>query len=262
MRALFVILVLGFAISCAKKESTSYVQELDIQLEQPRIFASDVIIDSSVNLTSKLRMKNVDIYYTNDGSEPSKSSNKYESSINVKKEGLYRFKAFHTKYTPSEISEITLYKKGITPSDFTWNTKASTSYPGLGDNTLINHKKASLSFRDKQWLGFDTIANANLSFKTYKSIKTLTITYLVDTKSWIFPPEFVLLIINKSDTLKVEIDKIKKADTLALDDIEIPINKNVKQMDIAVNPLKVIPDWHPGKGSKAWLFMDEWIFNE
>ena len=41
----------------------------------------------------------------------------------------------------------------------------------------------------------------------------------------------------------------------------IPIDREVSTLDITVKNLEQIPDWHDGKGNKAWLFMDEWIFN-
>jgi len=46
-----------------------------------------------------------------------------------------------------------------------------------------------------------------------------------------------------------------------LDDVRIPINKKIKTITIAVKNTEKLPEWHPGKGLKAWLFMDEWIFN-
>ena len=47
----------------------------------------------------------------------------------------------------------------------------------------------------------------------------------------------------------------------AMMSFNIPIDQEVSTLDITVKNLGQIPDWHDGKGYKAWLFMDEWIFN-
>ena len=48
---------------------------------------------------------------------------------------------------------------------------------------------------------------------------------------------------------------------LAMKNINIKINKEVNSLRIEMTNLERIPDWHEGVGNKAWLFMDEWIFN-
>ena len=50
-------------------------------------------------------------------------------------------------------------------------------------------------------------------------------------------------------------------DFVSLEDVTISINKEVNSITVAVNNTQQLPEWHPGKGLKAWLFMDEWIFN-
>lgn len=247
--------------SCAEKDKGVYLQQHHIQLEQPRVSASNTIIDSSVLVTAELRMDGVEIFYTSDGSEPLQSSQKYESTLDINHEGVYRFRAFHPDWKTSAISELKLYKKGFTPYITDWQTNASTSYPGQGESTLINNQKGALNFKDQQWLGFDTIAKASVTFFKYYYVESLTIGYLVDTKSWIFPPESVLVIINEKDTISVKIPKLENSELLALNDVRIPIEKNVGSITVIVNNTNELPEWHPGKGLKAWLFMDEWIFN-
>ena len=38
---------------------------------------------------------------------------------------------------------------------------------------------------------------------------------------------------------------------------EIPKNKNHNFVKILLQNIPAIPDWHPGKGTPAWIFLDE-----
>jgi hypothetical protein len=43
--------------------------------------------------------------------------------------------------------------------------------------------------------------------------------------------------------------------------IQIPINKGTfKMIKLVVKPIQKLPSWHPGKGQKAWFFVDEVFF--
>ena len=110
-------------------------------------------------------------------------------------------------------------------------------------------------------MGYDTIANARICFKDKQFIEKLTVGYLIDVSSWIFPPESVRVIVNKRDTITAEIRQLVNESSLQLADVVVNIGKEVNNIDILVKNQTKIPNWHPGKGLNAWLFMDEWIFN-
>ena len=214
-----------------------------------------------MTISAELRMKGVRIFYTNDGSEPTRESLVYEQPFPVKESGVYKFKAYHFDWKPSAVSSVKLYEKGSIPDKLDWKTNASTSYPDEDLMSLVNHKKGTRNFRDIEWVGFDTIAKTNVSFEKKTYINSLTIGYLIDTKSWIFPPKEVIIYLNKKDTLRITTKGLSKGDLVKIDDVRIPIQKEVTSMTILINNSK-LPEWHPGKGNNAWLFMDEWIFNE
>lgn len=263
MRLMVLILAL-LLIGCAenKTETNVFLQQQELSIAQPRVDATSTIIDSTVIVTADMRIDGVKIYYTNDGTEPNETSLIYKTPLAVDKAGTYKFKAFHEDWNPSAISELKLYKKGYVPEIIQWETKVNSTYPGLGSTTVFNHKKGSLNFRDEQWVGFDTIAKATTTFEKEIQVEKIAISYLIDTKSWIFPPSEVTVYINEKDRVRVTIPKLTETkDVIALRDVTIPINRLVTSIAIAVKNTDKLPDWHPGSGLKAWLFMDEWIFN-
>ncbi len=263
MMRLFLFLVLvAFFLNCTSKTEnvTGYLQNQQVKLSPPRVSTTSAIIDSSIVLSCEFKMEGAKVRYTTDGTEPNKNSKSYEKPIRMFQAGIISFKGFHSDWVSSETVMVKTYKKGIDPATIHWQTRPNEKYPGKGNKGLIDHKKASFNFKDEQWVGFDSIAQAKLDFGQSRRIEKITVTYLVDTGSWIFPPQNVTVYLNDTDSIQVEIPKVKTAiKTLA--DIEIPIEKEVKQLVIRIQNLTELPEWHAGKGNKAWLFMDEWIFN-
>jgi len=261
MKGLVNVLVIIFVcIGCSEKQKPVFLQEQQVAMTPPRVQVTSAIIDSSVIVTAHLGEAGTELLYTEDGTDPTKESLSYRQPITVYKEGVYRFKAFHSDWKSSDITTLKLYKKGYVPSRIDWHTLASDTYPGKGASTLINGQKAALSFRDSQWLGFDTLASATVIFKEQRFIKTVTIGYLIDADSWIFPPEGVTITINEEAPKQHRIDPLEEGVAIRMEDIIIPIEKEVSSLKITLNNT-ILPDWHVGKGAKAWLFMDEWIFN-
>jgi len=263
MRLSFVFICL-LMIGCSQKEPKNYVQVNEIQLTQPKVFASNTIIDSSVVLTADLRMKDVQIFYTNDDTEPTQKSTLYQKSLTIKEPGEYQFKAFHSDWKPSETVSIDLFKKGITPDQIDWKTNAHPSYPDEDLLSLINHKKGSLNFRDIEWTGFDSIAKATMHFKERTYVSSVTVGFLIDTKSWIFPPHEISIYLNENQrffAIEETADYIK-SDLKELESSNFFIDEELDSITIVIKNLQKLPNWHPGKGNKAWLFLDEFIFNE
>lgn len=261
MKALIVISVMLLAtIACSDNDREAFVQEQEIPLASPKIETSSAIIDSSVMVTANLRMEGVKIFYTSDGTEPTTKSLPYSNPLKVKDDGVYTFKAFHPSWKASDPALIKLYKKGIAASGIEWMSGPGNTYPGVGDHTLINHQKGPLNFRDQQWHGFDSTASAEVRFKEKTYIENLTIGYLVDQNSWIFPPGSVSLYIDGIEITQIDFDETKQMDSAMLGDIVIPIGKELNSLKVEITNA-ILPEWHPGSGNKAWIFMDEWIFN-
>jgi len=267
MRRVLVLLLLLLCLAvvgCKKEEvKVDYLQKEDVQLVQPRIIASTTVIDSFVTIKADRLTEGTLLFYTDDSTEPTEQSIKFSGEIKIKEPKELKFKAFHNKFKASETASVKLYKKGHTASDIKWFTNPNQRYEGSGATTLIDDKKGSMDFNSPLWVGFDTIAKANVKFDKKITIKSIDIGYLNDPGSWIFPPSEIEVIINNkaSEKLTFQLEPITTMIDRTMMSFRIPINHDVKTLSIAVKNVEQIPDWHDGKGNKAWLFMDEWIFN-
>ena len=261
-RVLVILLLCVVVIGCKKDEvKVDYLQKEDVQLVQPRIIASTTVIDSFVTINADRLTEGTLLFYTDDGTEPTEQSTKFSGEIEIKEPKELKFKAFHNKFKASETASFKLYKKGHTVSDIKWFTNPNERYEGSGTTTLIDHKKGSLDFNSPLWVGFDTIAKASVTFDKKTTIKSIDIGYLNDPGSWIFPPSEIEIILNNKNKLTFQLEPLTGMVDKAMMSFNIPMDKAVSTLEITVKNLDQIPDWHDGKGSKAWLFMDEWIFN-
>ncbi|WP_109302389.1 chitobiase/beta-hexosaminidase C-terminal domain-containing protein [Aquimarina sp. AU474] len=271
MKALIILWFAVFFYSCTtnKKGSIvtkSFLQTKEVQLANPKIEVDHMIIDTSSRVVASLGLDNVEIYYTIDGNEPTRKSKKYEETIIVSKPGKYTFKAFHSGFIPSETETVSFYKKGINVDHFSVISSLDKKYPGQGENTLINHQKGSLNFKDGQWIGVTEPIVAVIDFKDMIFLESLDIGYLVNTSAWIFPIEEVFISFSEDGVnfKSIETNQILKEltkDTTKLGNMHISIQKEIRKMRIEITNTKSIPEWHQGKSNPGWLFMDEWIFN-
>lgn len=260
---IYAFIISGMLCNCSKKNETSFLQRNTVSLAQPRVVASNNLIDSFVTIEASLKLDGVSIHYTSNGKEPTLLSPKYNHPIQASEPIIYKFKAFHRDWNSSETMELPLYKKGLNVDTIVWHTNPNEKYAGQGQRTLINDKLASFIFSDSQWVGFDSTAAATISFKKKTFVESISLRYLNDMASWIFPPESVSVYINEEPFYKstTSSELLKELLPREIKSINIPIEKEVTSLRIEVNNLKSIPAWHEGQGQKAWLFMDEWILN-
>ncbi|WP_157972912.1 chitobiase/beta-hexosaminidase C-terminal domain-containing protein [Aureibaculum luteum] len=263
IQKIIVVLFLSMLIFSCKDEETkvSFLQKENVQLVQPRIIASNTVIDSFVTIRTDRNIDGAEVFYSSDGSDPTKKSLKLIKELKISEPSELKFRAFHHTYKASEVAVVKLYKKGYSASAIKWHTNSNEKYKGTGDITLINGQKATLEYSNPQWVGFDTIAKATVNFDKNIELKSIDIGYLNDPASWIFPPSEIEVIVNNKEKLSFQLEPLAEVTDRAMMDFTIPINQMVNTISISVKNVQQIPVWHDGNGNKAWLFMDEWIFN-
>lgn len=265
MKKIFFI-VLAFAyIGCKEADNTEWLQSGTIQLTQPLVSSNSKIIDTVVTLKAELRINDVEIFYTNDGSEPTLESSKYIEPVEVNEAGVYKFKAFHNEWASSEVRTLELVKKGVNVDSINWHSEFTQSYPGKGPMTVIDHEKGRLDYRDNNWLGFNSEVMADVFFNDPANLKSANLGFLVGTGAWIFPPEEIEILIS-NDGKTFQSLSSHKLETPAsnvdpeLINISLPIDATVGVLRVIIKNTESIPEWHPAKGNAGWLFTDEWIF--
>jgi uncharacterized membrane protein len=241
-----------------------------LQLSPPLLDNDATVLSKDQPVLLKHAFPGVKIRYTADGSTPdSLSSPLYETGIALDSFTELKAKAFLDGWKSSETASFVFFKKEYTPESIELLHPPAPEYKGEGASTLTDGLKGDAgNFRVPLWLGFREHPMAALACfgENPPVITHITLSYAQNMGPYLMPPS------------KVEIWAGNDPEKLKLIDETTPPPPSeyqpnqVKGIDMAIppssfsyykivgRPIAKLPDWHSGKGERAWLFVDEVFF--
>jgi hypothetical protein len=143
-------------------------------------------------------------------------------------------------------------------------SEAPSSRYGFGNEKLmIDGWDGSLDYNDGKWLGFegkDLLAVVDLGEK--KNLQRITVSFLQSQGSWIFYPQSIVFAVSLDghqfeELMKFD-EKLVPFLGSVIKDYKVDLNgRNCRYVRIYADNIDQCPDWHSGKGGKAWIFIDE-----
>ena len=207
--------------------------------------------------------KDVDIFYTLDGSKPTLSSNRYSSPIAIGNSTV--LKAFSKQEGLPESKTITAeFRKIPANRTITLSSTYSPQYSAGGNMALIDYFRGPENFRTGAWQGYegqDLMAVVDMGAPI--PIQSLSAGFLQDAGSWIFMPEYVEFSISNDGDIFIPVGKAtndvsQKDNNIFIKDFTINVYpKEVRFVKVFAKSIIDCPEWHKGAGGKAWLFADE-----
>ena len=213
-------------------------------------------------------VKGAVIRYTLDGSDPdSLKSPIYEKGITLEKSTILKAKAFLPDWISSDTLIQQYYKAGFIPDSVRLVHAPNSKYSGKG-KVLFDDKKGDLANKSSKWLGFDsTYLEAYLYFNAPITVSKVTFSGMVDIGGYIMPPQLLeiwggnnptkltlLKTLNPTQPTKMASGTLKGFDG----DFK---PAQVSVLKLVGKPVPKLPSWHPGKGKRAWFFIDEVFLN-
>jgi len=257
------LIFLGMVVSCSPKLSDpNLLCRAQVQLGDPEITIDSMFFYKEALVTMDFRQEGSSIYYEIDD----KGMQQYTDPLTITNSCKIRSYVSDPNYKNSD----TLYHS-ITKLNRLLHSNAVTlklipepheNYPGLGSQTLTDHVKGSLDFRSgNRWCGFDDHqVRIDLQFSEPTELSSLHLSILSDEKSWIFAPHKISATINNADIHQLECEPTAEGDQSQLKTLILSWKKlAVSSIQVTIENLKEIPDWHAGAGSQPWLFIDEII---
>ena len=246
-----------------------------MKLNKPLIEQDSTIITNHINAPIKHFLKGVTIKYTLDDTEPdSITSPTYNSPIVLTKNTTLKTKAFKKGWLASDMVQKSFYKSSLSPDTIILLTKPDPKYTGTGGHTIIDHELGELNFGGGKWLGYSkTNMEFVMKFKNATALNEIIFNGLINTGSYIFPIQTIQ--VEASDDGK-QFKTIQTADFTSITKaytkepninqaqafkIKVPKGKAYAYYKFTLRNLKQLPTWHPGKGTPAWIFVDEVFFN-
>ncbi len=249
-----------------KLVSKDLAKDFDFQLAPPMLQFESLFFTESLEVSAKLDYPGVHLHYTLDGENPNENAPKISGHLSLSESGNLKIKAFHDHCRPSDVVEAQFFKIGKLPKikNATLTNPPNEQYPGGGANALFDYKKGTTNFREPVWMGFsESDCEVLVEFEKKICFKKITISTLADTRAWIFPPSAIEIFASENGR---EYEKIHGHQ---FDELKIDISSSLqffpqtfenhksKYLKIIIKNYGTLPEWHPGKGYGAWLFLDE-----
>ncbi len=213
-------------------------------------------------------LKDIDIRYTLDGSNPDENSLAMRDSLLIDRDLEMRFYAASEGWEPSPLDSIIFMRSDVLPVTSTLVHDPAVRYEGTPDE-LFDLVKGSPNFSDGPWIAYINdpfILKCDLDEATV--LDEIVLSTLTNPGSYIFPPERIriyggtsednLRLINQMAPAKLEDSTSPRLDyyRLAMNDA------SVKYLRIEIIPIRRLPSWHPAKGEPGWFFIDEVVMKK
>jgi len=140
--------------------------------------------------------KGTKVRYTLDGTDPTIKSPKYSAPIVLTRSILLKATAVIGGELCAD-QAVAQFIRCFSVKSVNFEKPFSQKYSGRGDATIINGKRGSLDFNDKEWLGFlgdDVIVTIDLG--QAKMVGKITAGFLQQQGSWIFLPSAVTFFVS------------------------------------------------------------------
>ncbi|MCB0550567.1 MAG: sulfatase-like hydrolase/transferase [Phaeodactylibacter sp.] len=204
-----------------------------------------------------------EIRFTLDGSEPGPQSALFTAPFILSESAAIKTAIFHDgqqiSTTATAEARISPYIKGLSLL-----TPPSEKYPANGALTLLDGANGTSNALGSHWLGYEGRDFAAIvELKKEGPISEVGIRYLSHAGNWIFPPARIAVYLsndgkNFEKAIEQDLPPLPgPEEPKAITWIKTVDGKKARFIKFEVKNIGNCPDWHLGKGEKAWLFVDE-----
>lgn len=202
------------------------------------------------------------VFYTLDGSEPTENSTRYEQPIPLTESTRIRAKAIRGGGYDHEFTDTVMFNKA-TGRPVTLVNAPHERYTLYGPGALVDGKFGRNGLYSGGWMGFngtDMVAIVDLTEP--QSVSSVSLNTCVSTTEHVFDATSMAVFVsdNGNDWRQVAAEDIAPL-TEHKESIEThtvtfaPVEARYVKIDLGC--VKAMPDWHPGKGIPAFVFVDE-----
>lgn len=248
-------------------ESTVFGNEI-IALNSPTIKPESSFYESTMELVMEHPIPGVELRYTTDHSDPdSLNSPLYDGPITIRDDIHVKVKAFKSGWISSPVLEKSYLATRHKPDSVWFESDPNPRYTGNGPGTVIDLLAGEKVHEDKNYLAYrENEGIIGFAFDQPIELQKIILSGLTKTPSYIFPPakvevefwdgnNWVKSTTEAPEMLHEQVDYEKYY-------ISVQSNQPVftDKLRLSFSPVARLPDWHPGKGDKGWVFVDEVLF--
>ena len=239
------------------------------KLNSPIVEGEQQVFQEKMGIKLKNYIRGAIMHYTLDGTEPdSVNSPVYKDSITIDRNTQLKAKAFLAGWGSSDVVSKNYFKASYLADAAKLLTEPNKDYKGVGAITLSNRQKGDLNYRTDKWLGYrgnDMVAM--LYFNKPALLSSVSFSTIIDVAAYLMPAKELevwggtksgnMVLLKK--LVPSQPDSLKAAYLTSYECSFKPIEISV--LKVVVKPVMKLPQWHPGKGQNAWVFIDEVFLN-
>jgi predicted alpha-1,2-mannosidase len=203
------------------------------------------------------------VYFTTDGSEPDTTSQVFEKPLVIRSTTTVKATAVGSNGSKSLVTTAAFQK---IPHDWSVHlfSRYASQYAAGGDLALIDGVRGNNNFHTGAWQGYqgqDIVAVIDLG--RVREVRKLGAGFLQDAGSWIWMPrrvEFGLSTDGQSFAPAAAIANVvsdRQYQVTVREFVQSIPPQRARYVRVKAVNYGRIPDWHPGKGGEAWIFVDE-----
>ncbi len=202
------------------------------------------------------------IRWTTDAAAPAERFTAYTAPITLEDSTRIRFLAEHGGHR-SPIVDAGFHR---IPNDWTitLRSRPNAQYTAGGPDALVDGLRGSTEWRTGRWHGYQYADfEATVDLGRPRTMHRAGAGFLQDVRSWIWMPVDVVVEVSTDGESFREIARIanevrpESTDVVIRDLTETFEPTEARYVRIRAKSFGTIPDWHPGHGDGAFIFVDE-----
>ena len=203
------------------------------------------------------------IHYTLDGSEPTAASPRAEGVVKVKENAVFSAKALRPTGDSRVLTEkICFSKSSMKP--IVANQPVNNQYKFKGESTLVDGLKGNGNYKTGRWIAFfKNDMDVTIDLQQSTEISRVALSTCVEKGDWVFDARGLTVEVsadgkNFTKVASESYPAMKEDDKNGVYHHELTFDSvQARYVRVIAPTEQSMPAWHGGKGSPAFLFVDE-----
>lgn len=203
------------------------------------------------------------IHYTLDGSEPTAASPRAEGVVKVKENAVFSAKALRPTGDSRVLTEkICFSKSSMKP--IVANQPVNNQYKFKGESTLVDGLKGNGNYKTGRWIAFfKNDMDVTIDLQQSTEISRVALSTCMEKGDWVFDARGLTVEVsadgkNFTKVASESYPAMKEDDKNGVYHHELTFDPvQARYVRVIAPTEQSMPAWHGGKGSPAFLFVDE-----
>ncbi len=139
----------------------------------------------------------------------------------------------------------------------------SEKYSAGGDNGVVNGIRGTIDFHDGNWQGYEGVDfEAIIDLGETTVLSEISSSFLQNQSAWIFFPTEVEFEISTNGFDFSSVKRVHYKTKISpshevINFSHVFSQEKARFVKVKAKNITICPDWHPGAGGEAWIFLDE-----